>query len=143
VSLNLTEFDVSRTRVGAVSRISADALGGRRYGGNVVDVGLSGGDTGGVVTFPVVISVDEASGLRPGMSVSVRIVVSRRPEVVRVPVDAVKTPEGGRATMTVRTPSGQLKKRSVKLGLVVDSFVEVRSGLSEGENVVVPMSGGG
>lgn len=143
LSVNLTEFDVSRTRVGALARISADALAGRRYDGHVLDIALTGSDTGGVVTFPVTVGLDESKDLRPGMSVSVRIVVTTRHDVVRLPVDALDSREGGRGTVTVRTPLGKLEQRRVRLGLSGGSFVEVRSGLTVGEKVVVPAGGGG
>ncbi|MGH8894504.1 MAG: efflux RND transporter periplasmic adaptor subunit, partial [Actinomycetes bacterium] len=138
VSLDLTEFDVSRTRVGAPVRISADALGGRPYSGTVADVALSGADTGGVVTFPVIASLDEPEGLRPGMSVSVRIVVASAPDAVRLPLDAIEERDGKSATIRVRTESGSIKDRDVELGLVGNAYAEVRSGLRAGEKVVIP-----
>jgi RND family efflux transporter MFP subunit len=138
VSLNLTEFDVSRTRVGALARISADALGGEPYVGDVADVALSGGNRGGVVTFPVIVSTDDSEGLRPGMSVSVRVVVARHSNVVRVPLDAIEDREGKEATLSVRTGSGETKERTVTLGLIGARFAEVRDGLRAGEKVVIP-----
>jgi RND family efflux transporter MFP subunit len=141
VSLNLTEFDVSRTRVGASTSVSADALGGRRYSGRVVDVALSGRDTGGVVTFPVVASLDQAKDLRPGMSVSVRIVVASAQDVVRLPLRAMQHRTGRAATITVQTGSGKVTERRVTLGLVGVANAEVRSGLRPGEKVVVPAGG--
>jgi HlyD family secretion protein len=138
VSVNLTEFDVSRTRVGALARVSADALGGENYVGDVADVALSGGNRGGVVTFPVIVAIDEAEGLRPGMSVSVRVVVARHSNVVRLPLDAIEDREGKEATISVQTPSGDVKERTVTLGLVGARYAEVREGLEVGEKVVIP-----
>lgn len=138
VSVNLTEFDVSQTRVGALARISADALGGEPYLGEVADVALSGGNRGGVVTFPVIVDIDDSEGLRPGMSVSVRLVVARHSNVVRLPLDAIEDREGKEATISVRTSSGEVKERTVTLGLVGANYAEVRSGLRAGEKVVVP-----
>jgi HlyD family secretion protein len=137
VSVNLTEFDVSRTRVGAPTQIKADALGGRRYTGDVVDVALSGSKSGGVVTFPVIVSIDDTDELRPGMSVSVRVVVQQRDDVVRVPVDAIADREGREATISVRNRAGEVAERTVTLGLIGARYAEVRSGLRAGEKVVV------
>jgi HlyD family secretion protein len=137
VSVNLTEFDVGKTQVGADARISADALGGRPYAGSVVDVALSGGDSGGVVTFPVIVSVGEAEDLRPGMSVSVRVVVARQTDVVRLPLDAIADRKGKKATVVVQTASGKLVERDVELGLVGPSYAEARAGLDAGDKVVI------
>jgi RND family efflux transporter MFP subunit len=141
VTLDLSEFDVGRTRVGAPSLIKVEALGGRIYGGHVVDVALSGVENGGVVNFPVIIGLNSRGRLRPGMSVSARIIVSRRRGVVRVPVAAVND-QGDRPTVMVRDPSGALRKRVVEVGLAGATYVEVRSGLRAGERVLVAAGGG-
>ncbi|MEA2444620.1 MAG: HlyD family secretion protein [Thermoleophilales bacterium] len=135
VTLDLSEFDVGRTRVGAESRISVDALGGHAYRGNVMDVGTTGANNAGVVTFPVVIALTSARSLRPGMTVSARIVVKSSPDVVRVPVAAV--PDKEDPTVMVKDRSGKIAPRHVELGLVAPDFLEVRSGLQAGEHVVV------
>jgi macrolide-specific efflux system membrane fusion protein len=72
------------------------------------------------------------------MSVSARIVVASRPDVVRIPVAAVRDS----STVTVRGVKGGLSIRHVRLGLSGAQFVEVRSGLRAGERVVVPSRGG-
>jgi multidrug efflux pump subunit AcrA (membrane-fusion protein) len=106
----------------------------------VLDVALSGADNGGVVNFPVTIALNSHSRLRPGMSVSVRIVVASRRDVVRIPVDAV-VDKGDQPTITVRARSGALVRRPVELGLAGAAFVEVRSGLRAGERVLLPAGG--
>jgi membrane fusion protein (multidrug efflux system) len=135
VAVDLSEFDVGRTRVGAPARVGVDALGGRRFTGSVMDVSLSGTDSNGVVNFPVIIALDSAGQLRPGMSVSARIVVASRQGVVRVPVAAVKD-AGGDASVLVKGASGALVRRPVKVGLADPQYVEVRSGLQAGERVL-------
>jgi RND family efflux transporter MFP subunit len=139
VSVNLTEFDVSRTRIGAAARIRADALGGRPYTGEVLDVALTGSDTGGVVTFPVIASIADATDLRPGMSVSLRVVVAAVEDAVRLPLDAIEDREGKVATIRVRTKTGELREREVKLGLVGAAYAEVKSGLRPGDKVAIPV----
>jgi RND family efflux transporter MFP subunit len=141
VALDLSEFDVGRTRVGATVRVSADALGGQEFGGHVRDVASGGVASGGVVNFPVIISLSSHRRLRPGMSVSARVIVSRRRNVVRVPLAAISR-KGDRPGVTVRSASGALQRRPVKLGLSGAELVEVRSGLRAGERVVVPTAGG-
>jgi macrolide-specific efflux system membrane fusion protein len=133
VALDLSEFDVGRTRVGAPALVSVDALGAKRFGGHVVDVALTGADTGGVVNFPVIVALKAGGRLRPGMSASVRVIVRRARDVVRVPLAAIV--DGG---VMVRTASGTLRRRDVRLGLRGAQFVEVRAGLRPGERVLLP-----
>ncbi len=78
-------------------------------------------------------------GLRPGMSAEVRIRVREEPDVLQIPLYAVvahgkkhlcvvKTTEGGRVTYT---------PREIELGPNNERFVIVRSGLKEGEVVML------
>ncbi|MDQ2934836.1 MAG: efflux RND transporter periplasmic adaptor subunit [Chloroflexota bacterium] len=143
VALDLSEFDVGHVRVGELARVSVDALGGRTYKGRVIDVASGGTDVGGVVNFPVIIALQGTSSgsvsVRPGMSVSARIVTRIQRDVVRIPTAAVS----GGNQVTVRGPSGALKTQPVKLGLEGPQLVEVQSGLQPGARVQIPAGSGG
>lgn len=123
-------------RVAARALVSADALAGKQFGGRVLDVGLTGAEVGGVVNFPVIIALHSGGKLSPGRSVSARIIVRRRRDVVRVPLAAIV--DGG---VTVRGATGRLRRRQVRLGLRGAEFIEVGSGLRAGERVLVPTGG--
>ncbi|MDX6681718.1 MAG: HlyD family secretion protein [Solirubrobacteraceae bacterium] len=140
IALDLSEFDVGRIRVGSPVRIGVDALGGKQFGGHVRDIASAGAASGGVVNFPVIVSLNSHRRLRPGMSVSARVVVTRRRDVVRIPLAAVAR-EGGGPSVMVRTRSGALRRRAIVLGLSGAEFAEVRSGLRAGERVVLPAGG--
>lgn len=72
--------------------------------------------------------------LIPGMYAEVDLDLDRRDSVVTAPVTAVDF-EAQRA-LVVR-PNGAIESRTVKLGLETDTRVEILSGLSEGELVVI------
>lgn len=139
VSVQLSEFDVARVRAKLRAIVNVDALGGRAFPGKVLFVGLTGTDNGGVVTFPVQVGLANVTGLRPGMNVSVHVIIARRRRVVQVPLDAVSR-SGGRASVTVVTSSGRTTTRRVKLGISNNKDVEIRRGLRAGERVRI---GGG
>jgi RND family efflux transporter MFP subunit len=139
VTVDLSEYDVARVRVGAPADIGVEALGGKRLGGKVSDVSPSGTENGGVVNFPVTIGLDRSPGPRPGMSVSARVIIQRARNVLRVPVGAVH--EGDQPSVMLSGPSGSLINRPVELGLRGATYVEVRSGLREGDRVLVPSGG--
>lgn len=142
VALELSEFDVAHVRVGELTRVSVDALGGRRVTGRVIDVSPTGTEVGGVVNFPVTIALKATGGanVRPGMSVSARIVTRIRRNVVRIPSAALSG--GDRPAVMVRGPFGTPTRRPVELGLRGPKLVEVRSGLRVGDRVLVPAGGG-
>jgi Cu(I)/Ag(I) efflux system membrane fusion protein len=73
--------------------------------------------------------------LRPDMYVDAELVVTR-PEALTVPVDAV-VDSGLRRTVFVEAGEGVYEPRAVETGWRADGRVEIRSGLSAGDRIVV------
>jgi len=136
VIVDLSEFDAAAVKRGQPAMVSVDALGGKRLAGTVLLEPLTGVDNGGVVTFPVRVGLSDSAGVKPGMGVSVRIVVAERRGVVRVPLEAVSG-AGDRAAVTVMGASGTKTRRHLMAGLADNKRVEVRSGLHSGERVLL------
>lgn len=141
VDVDLSEFDVAKVRSGQAAVVSVDALGGKRYQGTVVFEALTGVESGGLVTFPVRIRLPRIAGVKPGMNVSVRIVVAKRLGVVHVPLEAVAQ-DGEQPTVTVLGAGGARSVHTVKLGLADNKIIEIRSGLKAGERVLLGGGGG-
>lgn len=140
--VDLSEFDIAQVKEGQKAVVGVDALGGESFPGTVLFAALAGTNTTGVVTFPVLVGLSDAQGLKPGMNVSVRIVVATRQDVVQVPLEVVAQ-DGDEATVMVLDASGQPVVRPVKLGLANNKSVEIVKGLRPGERVVPPDASGG
>jgi HlyD family secretion protein len=135
VSINLSEFDVAQVRRGDIAEVSVDALGGETFGGRVIFTAATGVESNGLVTFPVQIAINEApKALKPGMNVTVRIVVARKRDVLQVPLEAV-TEEGDDKIVTVIPATGEPEERTVQVGLENTKNAEILEGLREGERV--------
>jgi HlyD family secretion protein len=138
VSVDLSEFDVAQVRRGLKAEVSVDALGGKTFPGIVLFAAPTGSDSAsGVVTFPVRVGLSGARGLRPGMNVSVRIVVARRSDVIQVPLEAVAQ-DGEEPTVTVLNEEGEETERPVTTGLASNDAIQIVKGLRDGERVVLP-----
>ena len=87
--------------------------------------------TGNVVKYDTIIELPQDSGLKPGMSAEIEVVLAVHDSVLMLPVAAVIETEEG-AFCWASGATGNVK-RSVVLGDSNDVFVEVISGLSEGE----------
>lgn len=74
--------------------------------------------------------------LKIGMSVDVTIIIENHPDVLAIPRKAV-TEENGKATVKVLV-DGKPEIRQVQLGYKGSKYVEVISGLNEGDKVVLP-----
>jgi len=93
----------------------------------------SGGDGSGEGVKPVLAG---AASIRVGMSADIEVLVDRLEDVLRVPTTAVL--ERGDAKHVFVARNGILERRSITVGLGNWDMTEVRSGLSEGDLVVLP-----
>lgn len=73
--------------------------------------------------------------LQPGMFIEARLVTSMRPKAVVVPEDAIVPLQGANFVWIVE--EGKANQRQVGLGVRTPGFVEIASGVSAGEQVVV------
>jgi HlyD family secretion protein len=140
VRVDLSEFDVARVHPGQKAIVRVDALGGKAFGGRVLFAALAGTDKDGVVTFPVIVALNGLHGPRPGMNVSVRIIIAQRKDVVALPIDAVSHDGEDRPVVAVVRSDGTRLTRHVKLGLANNKSVEIVQGLRPGERVAVDAS---
>ncbi len=76
---------------------------------------------------------------RSGMLVNVRVTEELKKDALVVPRDAVKT-SGGKSRVQIRGQSGP-EYRPVETGSMTDTEVEIVSGLSDGESVLLPGAG--
>ncbi|OGO31127.1 MAG: hypothetical protein A2Z29_00010 [Chloroflexi bacterium RBG_16_56_11] len=104
---------------------------------------IIGGDdslaTGGQARSQVPSVSTENYQLREGLTVTVSIVVAERNDVLLVPNAAVTT-EGFESYVQVVAASGETEKRAVKTGLSDWQYTEITEGLTEGEQVLVPLN---
>lgn len=86
--------------------------------------------------YTVYLSLDESPEmLAPGMTVDASIVIEARENVLRLPRATVRARSDGTADVKVWV-GDHTESRSVQVGLRGDSFVEIVSGLEEGDEVV-------
>ncbi|RNF84187.1 efflux RND transporter periplasmic adaptor subunit [Montanilutibacter psychrotolerans] len=85
IVLAIDEADIGQVKVGQRVAFSVDAFPDRQFRGQVQQVRLSATNTSNVITYPVVVAVDNADQvLLPGMTANAEIEVSRRDDVLRV-----------------------------------------------------------
>lgn len=92
----------------------------------------------GVKTYTVVLEVDsdvEIAQLKPGMSATVEIVTERLAEVLYVPIQSVVANEGTHFVYVVKRGRKQL--REVEVGKFNNDFIEIASGVEEGEKLLL------
>jgi RND family efflux transporter MFP subunit len=75
--------------------------------------------------------------LIPGMYAEVNLTLERHDHVLAVPVQAVDSASGGTGEVMVVTLNNRVETRKIALGMETASLVQVRSGLNEGDLVVM------
>lgn len=91
IELSIDESDVGQIREGQTARFTVDAFPGRNFEGRVRQVRLSASETSTVITYPVIVDVDNSDGtLLPGMTASAEVLVSERNDVIRLPNAALR-----------------------------------------------------
>ncbi|MFC3659743.1 efflux RND transporter periplasmic adaptor subunit [Luteimonas notoginsengisoli] len=85
IELAVDESDIGQVKAGQAVSFTADAFPDRQFKGVVEQVRLSATTTNNVVTYPVVVTVDNGDGtLLPGLTVNAEIEVSKRENVLKV-----------------------------------------------------------
>lgn len=104
-----TESDIGGIRVGQRARFRVDAYPNKRFVGEVAQVRLNPLTEQNVVTYAVIIRVDNREGeLLPGMTAYVSIDTQTRANVLRVPTAALRfrPPEDARLAPEVEVGAG-------------------------------------
>lgn len=151
LQMDVSELDIGQIQPGQTVEITAEALPGQTFTGVVEKVSVNGTTTDGFTTYPVTILLSEYGDLNPGMNVSADIIVERSENALCVPAEAVNSDgtvlvagEGAFAEdgVTIADPS-KIESRPVTLGRGNQDFVEITSGLEEGETVLLPIQSTG
>ena len=166
VETSVDEADVGRIRDGQEATFTVDSFPGRSFSGQVRQIRKAPLVVQNVVTYTVIISVDNPDQrLLPGMTANVRIVTDKRDAVRRIPNAALRylppgaeagAPDGKKAGRAGRTggagregrvfvlDGGRPQAVAVKLGITDGQFTELLEGdLPEGRGVVVGSEGNG
>lgn len=152
-TIAVDELDIGNLKVGMEADVDADALPGQQFKGYVSSIASEGTVSGqGVTTYDVEIVIDEPGELVPGMNVNATVVISDVKDVLRIPEEALQMAKGGRAIVYVKTDKtpdeadfpDDYEEREVEYGASNGTFVEITSGLEEGETVVyIQLAGSG
>ncbi len=99
VDTNASESDIGGVREGAKALFNVDAYPSRSFAGVVTQVRVAPQTVQNVVTYDVVVKVENVDlALRPGMTASVRVVTDERSDALRVPTQALRyRPSAGTA----------------------------------------------
>jgi RND family efflux transporter MFP subunit len=142
VKVKVHEAMVKKVKPEMKAEIRIDAYPGRVLHGTVKSVGTLAQADGWmdrfVKEYETIVKIDDLpadAGLKPGFTGEVKIMVNELPNVLLVPVQAVGQLEGTHYAYV--SNGSDIERRQIEVGENNDKFVEVKSGLVEGEKVAL------
>jgi len=131
------ETDSARLQANQEATLTFDAVPGLTISGHVLSTAPSATVVSNVVTYYATFILNRTDPrLRAGMTANATVTVAQASNVIVVPNAAVHTTN---ATTTVIVYSGgQQVSTEVETGLVGDTLTEIRGGLDEGDQLVLP-----
>jgi RND family efflux transporter MFP subunit len=141
VKVNIHESAVQRIIVGQQVNVLVDAFPDQKLTGVVTKVAVVADSANSFMNpdlkvYPTTITIDGTHDwLRPGMSAEVEILVDTLDDAIYVPLQAVTYYNDQRVVYVSR--GGRAERRPVEVGTFSESFIQITSGLSPGEEVLL------
>jgi RND family efflux transporter MFP subunit len=137
IDIDIYEEDVVKFKVGAPVTITLTAVPDKTFFGKVISVDPAQKIINGVVYYGTKISFDDAPEvLKPGMSADVVIIAAERNGVAVVSESALQKNDAGYFVQVLE--NGKTRDIAVLTGISSKGQVEILSGLSGGEEVIIP-----
>ena len=139
ISVSVDETDIDKMKVGNVALVTFDALPEQAFTGKVVQANPQLTTSGQYSVQKGLVQLDDnavkiVSQLPLGLNTTVTLVGGKADNVLLAPVSAVKTQINGEHTVDV-VSGGQTQRTVVTVGLENADYVEITSGLKEGDIV--------
>ncbi|MGJ7920179.1 efflux RND transporter periplasmic adaptor subunit [Neobacillus sp. LXY-4] len=158
--VNVDELDIAKVQAGQTAKVEVSALSDKEFTGTVTSVAKEANEdsTSSTAKYQVKITINEPTGIKIGMTAEATITTEKKENVITVPVAAIQKqddqyyvliPSADQATAPTEqadsteneestTQTIQTKQQNIEIGLQNDTVVEIISGLTEGDEVVLP-----
>jgi HlyD family secretion protein len=154
--IDVDELDINDIEVGQSVVVTADSLEDMTFEGTISYISALGTSSDGVATYPVTVEMEYTDDLMIGMNVDAEIVIESKEDILLIPSSAlyrgnkvlVKDEDGSKSSsqeesedkngsMLDDAPDGYTYV-NVEIGISNTDYVEITSGLEEGDIVVIP-----
>ena len=137
VDVQVSEVDINNISVGQPVTLTFDAISGKTYNGQVVEVSQAGDLSSGAVNFTVTAKLTDGDAqVKPGMTAAVNIITNKVNGQILVPNQAVRLVNGKRVVYIL--VNGIPKLIEVTLGVSSDTqSVVLKSDLKVGDLVIL------
>ena len=132
VSIRVDEYDISDVHVGQSARVTVTAT--EQTVETVIDsINYISASTGNVAYYTATAYVDVPEGVYPGMQATISIPQSEAQNVVVLKLEAISFDETNQAYVLMQKADGTMEKVSITTGVSNGNYVEITSGLQNGD----------
>ena len=156
--MDIDELDITNIKEGQDVNVQADAFNNKIFKGKITNVSLVSANSNGVTNYPVTVTITDTGNLLPGMNVDAYVVLSNVENALAIPANALQrgnvvyvlnssetiksgnySTEGISDRVINNVPDG-FTAIKVETGISNSNYIEVKSGLAEGDEVYVSES---
>ena len=143
IEVAVSEADIGKVKDGQKAKYVLDGYPNEEFFGEVTQVRIDSTTTSNVVTYTVIVSVDNSDlKIKPGMTANVSIITSENKGVLAVPNFALKfSPSSNKEKFEKQglwiKEKEKLVRKEVEVGASDDSYTQIVSGIKEGELVAI------
>lgn len=133
VTISVDESDILSLELGQEADVTVSSVSEDTFTGTVTEINKTASDG----AYTAVITLDRSEGMLPGMTASVDVRIEGVDNAILIPVDALHQTADTAYVYTTYDEETQEYggKIDVEVGLANDNYVEIKSGLSEGDTV--------
>ena len=137
VTLSVDETDILSLAVGQTAQITVSSIGDGTYEGTVTEIDKSAVSASGVTSYSTVITLERADGMLPGMTAKAVIRIQGVDKAILIPIEALhQTSSNAYVYTSYNEDTGEYGGMvEVTTGIANSNYVEITSGLKEGDTV--------
>jgi HlyD family secretion protein len=139
ITVDVPESDIVKIKVGDLAKITLDAYGSDQiFNGKVVFIDVAETIIQDVVYYKITVQLDKTEKeIKSGMTANVDLITATVENALYVSNRVIKQDTNGQRYVEVLGFGNTVQKVNVEVGLRADTGTEIKSGLKEGQDVIV------
>lgn len=138
VDATVDETDIGRIKVGQKATLTLDAYSDQPFSARVNQIRYEAKTVNNVTMYEVYVLPTRApSFMRSGMTANVEFIIENREDILLAPTEAIRTEDGKSVVMVKGSANERPRPTEIETGLSDGTRTEVKSGLKEGDQLLV------
>ncbi len=134
ITSQIDETDIDKIEIGQQVDFTLDAFYGNDYKGKIIDISPISENIGGIVSYEIEVEPENKENLIHGLTANLEIISTKASDVLIVPTNSVYE-ENGKFFIDLQIDE-EIRKKEVKVGESSYDYIEIHSGLKEGDIII-------